>query len=67
MPDKPHIHVVRREPHELTDLQFDYFMDLGRREGEVIMSIADAARAGDRERVWELAQALITLEEKIAQ
>jgi hypothetical protein len=65
MPRKPRIHLVPRDAPELTETQIESLMDIGRREDETINAITDAVRAGSRERVWALAEALATLEDRL--
>jgi hypothetical protein len=52
------IRVVRRDPAELTDSQLDTILRFRSKRSDLIDKIEAAARAGDREQAWELAQAL---------
>jgi hypothetical protein len=55
----PHIRLQRRPAEELTPSQIEILMEFGRREADLIDELEVAARAGDRERVWVLAQELV--------
>jgi hypothetical protein len=61
----PRLHVVRRAAEELSDSQIERLMDFGRREADLITEMAEAARAGDRNLVWQLAQALVDIEDQL--
>jgi hypothetical protein len=63
---QPKLHVVRRAVEELSDAQIERLMNFGKREADLIDEIAAAARAGDRNRVWQLVQDLCGIEDQLA-
>jgi hypothetical protein len=60
------IRVERRPADELSDHQFEVLMSLGRREADLIDEMEAAARAGDRDLVWHIAEALVGLQDQAA-
>jgi hypothetical protein len=55
----PDLRVVRREAAELSDREIERLMDFGKREAELIGDMEQAVRAGDRNLVWQIAEALV--------
>ena len=62
-----HIRVERIPAAELTDHQIECLMNFGRREADLIDQMEAAARTGDRDRVWELAEELVSLQDEVEQ
>ena len=62
---KPDIRVDRRPAEELSDAQVERLMAFGRHEAELIDQMEAAARDGDRELVWQIAQALCRIEDQL--
>jgi hypothetical protein len=54
-----------RDPAEMTESQIDALMNLGREEAALLDELEAATRAGDRDEVWRIAQALCGIEDKI--
>jgi hypothetical protein len=67
MPDTPRIRMVRHEPEELSDAQIAKLISFGRREAGLIEEIEQAARSGDREKLWRLAEELVRLQDQAGQ
>jgi hypothetical protein len=63
----PHLHVVRHAVDELSDEQIARLMDFGKREADLIDQMEAATRAGDRDLVWQLAQALCRIQDEAKQ
>ena len=59
-----HVRVQRRPVDELSDAQIETLISFGRREAEVIDEMVAAVRVGDRNLVWQLAEALLRLEDE---
>jgi hypothetical protein len=66
MPNTERIRVARRDPAELSDSQIEQLMGFGKRESDLIAELEAATRAGDRELAWQLAEALVRLEDEAA-
>ena len=64
MPSNSGIRVVRRGVEEFTDTQIEKLIDFGKRESDLIDQMEAAARAGDRELAWQLAQAICDLHDR---
>jgi hypothetical protein len=56
--------VHRRPPEELTDRQINLLLAFGRQRAAIVQKLQDAARAGDREAVWQYAIALTHCEDE---
>jgi hypothetical protein len=67
MAQSPRIRVERTPAHELSDAQIEKLMGFGKREADLIDQIEEAARAGDRDLCWQLAEALVRLQDQAAQ
>jgi hypothetical protein len=67
MPNTPRIRVERIPAEELSDHQIEQLMAFGKRENDLIDEMEAATRAGDRARVWQLAEALVRLQDQVAQ
>lgn len=67
MQQTPRLRVVRRPAEELSDEQIARLLDFGRREADLITEMEAAARAGDRNLVWELAEALVRCQDEARQ
>jgi hypothetical protein len=52
---------------ELSDHQIETLMAFGRREADLIEQMEAAARDGDRDLVWQIAQALCRIEDEAKQ
>jgi hypothetical protein len=63
---QPELRVVRRAVEELSEAQIEQLMNFGKREADLIDEMVAAARAGDRDLVWQLAQALCDIEDQIS-
>ena len=61
---KPSIRAERRSAEELTDSQIERLMQFGRLEADLNDHMEEAARAGDRNLVWQIAQALVEIEDQ---
>lgn len=61
---KPSLRAERRHAEELTDSQVERLIQFGRWEADLIDQMEAAARAGDRELVWQIAQALVEIEDQ---
>jgi hypothetical protein len=61
---QPELRVVRRAVEELSEAQIEQLMNFGKREADLIDEIVAAARAGDRNLVWQIAQALVEIEDQ---
>jgi hypothetical protein len=59
--------MVRNEPEELSDIQVERLMSFGRDEADLIDQMEAATRAGDRDLVWQLAQALCRIQDDVRQ
>ena len=57
---------LRRAIEELSDNEIERLMNFGRREADLIDEMTAAARAGDRNLVWQLARALCDLEDQLS-
>jgi hypothetical protein len=53
--EPPQVAVQFCDVAELTDQQLQTFIDVGRRQGELLTRLRQAVRDGDRVRAWELA------------
>lgn len=62
----PKLRVARRAAEELSDAQVEQLMNFGKREAHLIDEMTAAARAGDRNLVWQLARALCDLEDQLS-
>jgi hypothetical protein len=60
----PRIRAERIPANELTDSQIERIIGFGRQEADVVDQISQAARTGDRDKVWQLAQELVRLEDQ---
>ena len=67
LPNTPRIRVERIPAEELSDHQIEQLMSFGKREADLIDRMEAAARAGDRDLVWELAEALVRCQDKAVQ
>jgi hypothetical protein len=61
------IRVERIPADALTDTEFQRLMAFGRREAELIDEMEAAARAGDRNEVWRLAEELVRIQDAAKQ
>jgi hypothetical protein len=64
MPNKPRIRAERVPADELTDAQIERLMEFGKREAGLLDEMEAAARVGDRDLVWRIAQALCQMDEE---
>jgi hypothetical protein len=64
---QPNLRVVRREPAELTDHQIEQLMDFGRAEAALVDEMEAAARVGDKNLVWQLAEELVRMQDEVRQ
>jgi hypothetical protein len=64
MPRTNSIRAIRREAEELSDGAIERLVNFGRREAAVLDEMEAAARTGNRERTWELAQELCRLQDE---
>lgn len=61
------IRVVRRAVEELSDVQIEQLMNFGKREADLIDEMEAAARVGDKNLLWQLAEALVRCEDEARQ
>jgi hypothetical protein len=61
---QPELRVVRRAVEELSEAQIEQLMNFGKREADLIDEMVAAARAGDRNLVWQIAQAMVEIEDQ---
>jgi hypothetical protein len=61
---QPELRVVRRAIEELSEAQIEQLMNFGKREADLIDEMVAAARAGDRNLVWQIAQAMVEIEDQ---
>jgi hypothetical protein len=61
---RPNLRVERRPAEELTDAQIEQLMTFGSKEAELIDDLEAATRAGDKDLVWQIAQALCHAEDE---
>jgi hypothetical protein len=61
----PRLRVFRPEVQELSDDQFEQLISVGKREADLIEEMEQAVRAGDRNLVWQIAQALCRSEDQV--
>jgi hypothetical protein len=64
---QPSIRVERVPAEELSDHQLERLMAFGRREADLIDEMEAAARVGDRDSVWRLAEALVRFQDEAKQ
>jgi hypothetical protein len=57
------IRVERIPADELTDHQIERLVQFGQREADLIDEMEVAARLGDRNLVWQIAEALVQLQD----
>jgi hypothetical protein len=62
-----HIRVERIPAGELSDDAIDRLVSFGRREAQLLDEMEAAARAGDRDLAWQLAQTLVRLQDEAKQ
>jgi hypothetical protein len=67
MQQAPRLRVVRCPVDELSDQQIEQLMSFGRREAELLDRMEAATRAGDRDAVWQIAQALCVCQDEVRQ
>jgi hypothetical protein len=67
MPTNPRIRLARIPAEELSDHQIEALMAFGKREAALIDEMEAAARAGDRDLVWQLAEALVRCQDEAQQ
>jgi hypothetical protein len=67
MAQTPRIRVERIPAEELSDHQIEQLMSFGKREADLFDQMEEAARAGDRNLVWELAEALVRCQDEAHQ
>jgi hypothetical protein len=67
MPTKPRIRVERIPAAELSDYQMEQLMAFGKREADLIDEMEVATRNGDRNLVWQLAEAFVRLQDEAQQ
>jgi len=65
MANTTRIRAVRHDPAELTDTQIETLMAFGRREAELLAELQSAVETDDRELAWQIAQALIQVEDQV--
>jgi hypothetical protein len=61
---QPRIRVERIPADELAEHQIETLMSFGRREADLIDQMEAAARVGDRNLVWQLAEALVRCQDE---
>ena len=61
---KPNLRVVRRPVEELSDEQIARLMDFGRQEAALLDQMEEAVRTGDKNLCWEIAQALVHIQDE---
>jgi hypothetical protein len=61
----PRLHAEVRPVEEMTELQIEALMNLGRAEAELMNRLEAAARAGDKNEVWKIAQEYCAIEDQI--
>ena len=64
MPNNPRIRAERIPADELTDAQIERLMEFGCREANLIDEMEAAVRSGDRNLTWQLAEALVRLQDQ---
>jgi hypothetical protein len=64
MPNTPRIRVERVPADDLSAHQIERLMAFGKREADLIDEMETAARAGDRDLVWQLAEALVRCQDE---
>ena len=61
------IRAVQRAAAELSDDQIERLVNFGKREADLIDEMEAAARVGDRNLVWQLAEALVRCQDEAKQ
>lgn len=61
----PRIRASVRPVEEMTESQVEALMTLGRREAELMDRLEVAARTGDKDEVWRIAQEYCRIEDDI--
>ena len=64
---QPRIRVKRIPAEDLSDHQIERLMEFGRREADLIEQMEEAARTGDRGKLWRLAEELVRLQDQAGQ
>jgi hypothetical protein len=59
MPDDSHIRAERVPAEKLSDAEIERLMALGKLEAALIDEMEAAARAGDKNLVWQIAESLV--------
>ena len=60
----PSFRVVARPVEELSDAQIEHLIAVGKREADLIDQMEEAVRHGDRNLVWQIAQALVRVHDE---
>jgi hypothetical protein len=58
------LRIVRKAVEDFSDTEIEKLMDFGRREADLLEEMEAAVRTGDRELVWQLAKALVEIEDQ---
>jgi hypothetical protein len=61
----PRPRVVPRAAEEMSDHQIEQLISVVKREADLIEEMEQAVRAGDRNLVWQIAQALCRIEDQV--
>ena len=64
---QPRIRMERIPADELTEHQIEQLVHFGRREAGLVDEMEAAARLGDRNLVWQLAEALVRCQDEAKQ
>jgi hypothetical protein len=67
MPNNARIRLERIPAGELSDDEIQRLMAFGRREAELLDEMEAAARAGDRNQVWRIAEELVRIQDAAKQ
>jgi hypothetical protein len=65
MAQSPNLRVKRIPADELSDQQIERLMTFGQQEAALIEELEQATRSGDRDLVWQIAQALCGIQDQI--
>jgi hypothetical protein len=62
----PSVRAEARPPEEMSESQIETLLNFGKRESALMDRLEVAARAGDKDEVWKIAQEYCRVEDEVA-